>query len=44
VGSAIFIHQWRRPGAPTEGCIGLRRQDLHQIARTLCPGCQLIIG
>ena len=43
-GSAIFIHQWRRPGAPTEGCIGLHRQDLHQIARTLCPGCRLIIG
>ncbi len=31
-GSAIFIHQWRRPGFPTEGCIALRRSDLHHIA------------
>ena len=31
-GSAIFIHQWRRPGFPTEGCVALRRADLHRIA------------
>ena len=31
-GSAIFIHQWRRPGYPTEGCIALRRDHLHWIA------------
>ena len=43
-GSAIFIHQWRRPGAPTEGCIGLRRHDLHHIAGTIRPSCRLIIG
>ena len=43
-GSAIFIHQWRRPGAPTEGCIGLRRHDLHLIAGAICPSSRLIIG
>ena len=43
-GSAIFIHQWRRPGAPTEGCIGLRRHDLHHIAGAIRPRCRLIIG
>ena len=43
-GSAIFIHQWRRPGAPTEGCIGLRLQDLHLIAGAIRPSSRLIIG
>jgi L,D-peptidoglycan transpeptidase YkuD (ErfK/YbiS/YcfS/YnhG family) len=42
-GSAIFIHQWRRPGAPTEGCIGLRRRDLWRIACALRPQTRLII-
>ena len=27
-GSAIFIHQWRKPGHPTEGCIALSRKNL----------------
>lgn len=31
-GSAIFIHQWRRPGFPTEGCLGLSRQNLRYIS------------
>ncbi len=43
-GSAIFIHQWRLPGAPTQGCIGLRRQDLHQISGAIRPSSRLIIG
>ena len=43
-GSAIFIHQWRRPGAPTEGCVGLSRHDLHRIAGTIRLGCRLIVG
>lgn len=42
-GSAIFIHQWRRPGAPTEGCIGMCRRDLRRIARALRPQARLII-
>lgn len=27
-GSAIFLHQWRRPHYPTEGCIAFARDDL----------------
>ena len=27
-GSAIFLHQWRRPGFPTEGCVAFRRDHL----------------
>nr|WP_286193707.1 L,D-transpeptidase family protein [Tropicibacter sp. R16_0] len=42
-GSAIFIHQWRRPGYPTEGCIAFRRDHLHEIARTVQPGTRLIV-
>lgn len=42
-GSAIFIHQWRRPGFPTEGCIALSRPDLHRIARRAPPGTPLIV-
>ncbi|MFA3919773.1 L,D-transpeptidase family protein [Ruegeria hyattellae] len=42
-GSAIFIHQWRRPGYPTEGCIALRRQHLHWIARRVSYGTRVII-
>lgn len=42
-GSAIFIHQWRRPTYPTAGCIGLRRRDLLAIAKALRPESRLII-
>ncbi len=42
-GSAIFIHQWRRPGYPTEGCIAFRRDHLHWIARRISPNTRLII-
>lgn len=44
-GSAIFIHQWRKPGHPTEGCIALRRDHLRWIVprirfdtRVIVPG------
>lgn len=43
-GSAIFVHQWRRPGYPTEGCIALSRRALHFLARALRPGTPLIIA
>ena len=43
-GSAIFIHQWRRPGFPTAGCIGLPRADLHWIAPRIMIGTRLFIG
>ncbi|MDW4498340.1 L,D-transpeptidase family protein [Sulfitobacter sp. D35] len=42
-GSAIFLHQQRRPGYPTEGCIALRRRDLHRIARAIVPGTRLFV-
>jgi L,D-peptidoglycan transpeptidase YkuD (ErfK/YbiS/YcfS/YnhG family) len=31
-GSAIFIHQWRKPRFPTAGCIAFSRADLAWIA------------
>lgn len=42
-GSAIFLHQWRRPGYPTEGCVAFRRDHLHWIAGRIVPGTRLII-
>lgn len=42
-GSAIFIHQWRRPAYPTAGCIALAREDLHRLARRIAPGAGLMI-
>jgi L,D-peptidoglycan transpeptidase YkuD (ErfK/YbiS/YcfS/YnhG family) len=42
-GSAIFIHQWRRPGAPTAGCIGLPRTALHWIAPRIRRQTRLIV-
>lgn len=43
-GSAIFIHQWRRPGFPTEGCIALDRHDLHDIAKRITHQTRLIVA
>lgn len=42
-GSAIFVHQWRRPGYPTEGCIALRRDHLRWVAERVGRGTRLII-
>lgn len=42
-GSAIFIHQWRRAGFPTQGCIAFRRRDLHWIARRIDPNTRIIV-
>lgn len=42
-GSAIFIHQQRRPGYPTEGCIALSRAHLHQIASRIQFHTRLIV-
>lgn len=43
-GSAIFIHQWRRPGYPTEGCVALRRDHLRRVARGIKPKTRLIVS
>lgn len=42
-GSAIFIHQQRRPGYPTEGCVAFSRAHLHQIAARLTQHSRLIV-
>ncbi|MCC7319472.1 MAG: L,D-transpeptidase family protein [Rubellimicrobium sp.] len=42
-GSAIFLHQWRRPGAPTAGCIALARDTLLALAPRIVPGTRLIV-
>ncbi|MEP1651792.1 MAG: L,D-transpeptidase family protein, partial [Paracoccaceae bacterium] len=42
-GSAIFMHRWRRPGFPTEGCVGLRPDHLMWLARCITPETRLIV-
>lgn len=37
-GSAIFLHRWRRPRHPTEGCVAFAAADLLWLARRLQPG------
>lgn len=43
-GSAIFLHQWRRPGYPTEGCIAFERRHLYWIAARVAPGTRVIVN
>ena len=42
-GSAIFLHRWRKPGHPTEGCIAMRPADLRWLARRIAPGAVLLV-
>jgi L,D-peptidoglycan transpeptidase YkuD (ErfK/YbiS/YcfS/YnhG family) len=42
-GSAIFIHRWRRPGFPTEGCVALHPDHLIRIARRIDLDTRLIV-
>jgi L,D-peptidoglycan transpeptidase YkuD (ErfK/YbiS/YcfS/YnhG family) len=42
-GSAIFMHQWRRVGFPTAGCVAVSRADLHWIAARVDLGARLIV-
>ena len=42
-GSAIFLHQWRRPGFPTAGCVAFRRDHLRRIATMIAPGARLVV-
>ena len=42
-GSAIFVHQWRKPRHPTEGCVAFSRQDLLWITTRIVPGTRLIV-
>ena len=42
-GSAIFLHQWRGAGVPTEGCVGLQRSILRHIAVKIRCHTRLIV-
>ena len=42
-GSAIFLHQWRKPGHPTEGCIAFHPRHLLQIVRRIRFGSKIIV-
>lgn len=42
-GSCIFLHQWRRPHYPTEGCIAFRRDHLIEIAQNIRFQSRLIV-
>lgn len=42
-GSAIFLHQWRRPGFATAGCIAMSRRDLIWLATNAPLGTKLIV-
>jgi L,D-peptidoglycan transpeptidase YkuD (ErfK/YbiS/YcfS/YnhG family) len=36
-GSAIFLHIWRKPHHPTEGCVAFSRTNLHRIIQHITP-------
>jgi L,D-peptidoglycan transpeptidase YkuD (ErfK/YbiS/YcfS/YnhG family) len=42
-GSAIFLHQYRRKGFPTEGCIAFRRDHMRWIAERASPGTKVLV-
>lgn len=42
-GSAIFLHQWRKPRHPTEGCVAFARADLLWIVQRIEHGTRLIV-
>ncbi|MEG3663542.1 L,D-transpeptidase family protein [Celeribacter halophilus] len=42
-GSAIFVHRWRKPRHPTEGCVAFRADHLRWIAERVTPKTRLII-
>lgn len=42
-GSAIFIHSWRKPRHPTEGCVAFAPEVLHHILETWQPWSRVII-
>ncbi len=42
-GSAIFLHQWRRPAYPTEGCIAFARPHIRWIAQRAALGTRIIV-
>lgn len=43
LGSAIFLHAWRRPGHPTAGCIAFAPSDLRRITPAIRLHSRLIV-
>lgn len=44
-GSAIFLHIWRRPRYPTEGCVAFSRPDFQWLLPRLSPGTDIrVVG
>jgi L,D-peptidoglycan transpeptidase YkuD (ErfK/YbiS/YcfS/YnhG family) len=43
LGSAIFLHAWRKPRHPTEGCIAFSMNDLKLVFRLLENTSKIII-
>ncbi len=43
LGSAIFVHLWRKPRHPTAGCIAFRHTDLVWILAHWTPNSRLLI-
>jgi L,D-peptidoglycan transpeptidase YkuD (ErfK/YbiS/YcfS/YnhG family) len=43
-GSAIFLHQCRKPGHPTEGCVAFHKEHLLEIAKNITFGTKLIVS
>lgn len=42
-GSAIFLHRWRKPRHPTEGCIAFAPHHLRWIVETWTPRARIIV-
>jgi L,D-peptidoglycan transpeptidase YkuD (ErfK/YbiS/YcfS/YnhG family) len=42
-GSAIFLHRWRAPGRPTEGCIALSPGHLRRIVTKIGYDTRLVV-
>ncbi len=42
-GSAIFIHQWRKPRHPTAGCLAFAPDDLRWIVARWTPRSRIIV-
>lgn len=42
-GSAIFLHRWRKPRHPTEGCVAFRSDHLDWIAARVTMGTRIIV-
>lgn len=43
-GSAIFLHVWRKPHHPTEGCVAFSKSNLMWIIQHLSPDSALVVA